>query len=129
MLTLTPRGSASASDASSRRNGEDVGIPPENKWDLVAAHERRFCFDHKEDEWLLEYAQRWMYPSDFSVSGAAVTLKDKLQKYLSAGSNSRPHKQASRAEWLLLSTMCSFTVNLHIGSHGLRIVAVSNANK
>jgi hypothetical protein len=58
----------------------------------------------KEDEWLLEYAEKWMYPSDFSVSGVEVTLKDKLLKYLSAGSNSRPHEQALRAE--LLCVFC-----------------------
>lgn len=29
-----------------RQNMEGVGIPNNNKWDLVAAHERRFCFDH-----------------------------------------------------------------------------------
>jgi hypothetical protein len=97
MLTSTSGGSASASAVSSQRDAEDVGMPTDNKWELVAAHERRGCFGHKEDEWLLEYAEKWTYPSDFSVSGAEVTLKDKLLKYLSAGSNSRPHKQALRA--------------------------------
>jgi hypothetical protein len=98
MLTSTSGGSVSTSADPSTRDAEDVGMLTDNKWELVAAHERRFCFSHKEDEWLLEYAERWMYPSDFSISGAEVTLKDKLQKYLLAGSNSRPHKQALRAE-------------------------------
>lgn len=54
----------------SSRNQEDVGVPKDGKWDLVAAHEHRFCFQHRFVEWLLEYAERWMYPSDFKVRGA-----------------------------------------------------------
>jgi hypothetical protein len=50
MLTSTPGGSASVSAASSRRDAEDVGIPTDNKWELLTTHERRFCFSHKEDE-------------------------------------------------------------------------------
>jgi hypothetical protein len=73
MLTSTPGGSASASAASSRRDAGDFGMPTDNKCELVALHERRVCFGHKEDEWLLEYAEKWMYPNEFSVSGAAET--------------------------------------------------------
>jgi hypothetical protein len=62
---------------------EDVGVPQDGKWDLVNTHECRFCIQHEEDEWLLESVRRWMYPSDFNISGAEVALEAKLQKYQS----------------------------------------------
>jgi hypothetical protein len=43
------------------------------EWELVAAHERSIRFDHKEDEWLLEHAEKWTYPNEFSVNGADET--------------------------------------------------------
>jgi hypothetical protein len=72
--TTTARGVTRNSGTLDERGAENVGTPIDNKWDLIAAHERRFCFDHGEDEWLLEYADRWMYPNDFSFGGAEVTL-------------------------------------------------------
>jgi hypothetical protein len=47
------------------QNIEDVGVPEDDKWDLVNAHEYRFCVQHEEDEWLLESVHTWMYPSDW----------------------------------------------------------------
>jgi hypothetical protein len=58
-----------------------VGVPQDGKWDLVNTHECRFCIQHEEDEWLLESVHRWMYPSDFNISGAEVALEAKLQQY------------------------------------------------
>jgi hypothetical protein len=46
----TARGVVSESVPPDTRDAEDFGILSDNKWDLVAAHERRFCFDHGEDE-------------------------------------------------------------------------------
>jgi hypothetical protein len=77
---------------------EDVGIPIDKKWGVVTAHERRFCFDHGKDEWLLEYNDRWMSPGDFNFSGAEVTLKKMLQDYQSNAFTPKPHKRASPAE-------------------------------
>jgi hypothetical protein len=54
---------------------------------------------------------RQKYPSDFGVIGAEETLKDKLQKYYLAVSNSKPHEQVSRAKcnhslWSQVDTPC-----------------------
>jgi hypothetical protein len=75
-----------------------VGIPIDRKWGFVAAHERRFCFDHGKDEWLLEYNDRWMSPSDFNFSGAEVTLEKMLRDYQSSAFTSNSHKRTSPAE-------------------------------
>jgi hypothetical protein len=60
------------------QNIEDVGVPQDGKWGLVDAHECKFCVQHEEDEWLLERVHRWMYPSDFNISGAEIALEVKL---------------------------------------------------
>lgn len=89
---------ASESALPNPQDPEDVGIPSDGKWDLKAAYEWRFCFEHGEEEWLLENTERWMYPSDFNVSGAEATLEARLQKYESAMSELKLHNPASRAE-------------------------------
>jgi hypothetical protein len=95
----TPPSRAIASEsAPGIREADDIDLPTDNKWDLVTAHEKRFCFDHGEDEWLLEYAERWMDPSDFGVIGAEERLTDRLHTYHSVKLSSKPHKPASRAE-------------------------------
>lgn len=48
--TTTARGVVSESVPPNTRDAKDFGILSDNKWDLVAAHERRFCFDHGEDD-------------------------------------------------------------------------------
>jgi hypothetical protein len=63
------------------RSPEDVDMPNDGKWDLIAAHEFRFCFQHGEDEWLLESDNNWMHASDFNIPGADAALEAKLQKY------------------------------------------------
>jgi hypothetical protein len=60
---------------------ESISIPKDGEWDNIAAHEKRFCFQRGEDEWLLETADRWMLSSDFDVSGVQTKLEAKLQKY------------------------------------------------
>jgi hypothetical protein len=62
-------------------DSDDVGIPNEGKWDLINAYKFRFCFEHKQKEWLILYADRWIRPSDFSVHEAKTKLEVKLQKY------------------------------------------------
>jgi len=91
-------GGTAIEGASHIRHAEDVGIPIDKKWSFVTAHERRFCFDHGKDEWLLEYNDRWMSPGDFNFSGAEVTLKKMLQDYQSNAFTSKSHKRASPAE-------------------------------
>jgi hypothetical protein len=95
--TRTSGGTASEG-ASHIRHAEDVGIPINKKWGFVAAHVRRFCFDHGKDEWLLEYNDRWMSPGDFNFSEAEVTLKKMLQDYQSNAITSKSHKRASPVE-------------------------------
>jgi hypothetical protein len=56
------------------QNLDVVGIPQDGKWDHIAAHESRFCFQHMKEEWLLQSVDRWMLPSDFNVSGAETAL-------------------------------------------------------
>jgi hypothetical protein len=88
-------------------NPEDVGVPEDGKWKLIAAHESRFCFQHGEDEWLLESENKWMDPGDFNIPRAEAVLDAKLQKY-----NSKPwdlnrrllSKQNAMAVFGLIST-------------------------
>ena len=70
-------------------NPRDVDVPNDGKWDVIAAHEARFCFQHGEDEWLLESENKWMDPSDFDIPGAEAELEAKLQKYKSNRSGPR----------------------------------------
>ena len=79
-------------------NPEDVGLPNDGKWDLIAAHESRFCFQHEEDEWLLESKNKWMDPSDFNIPGAEAALEAKLQKYDSSPRDLNRYRLASKAE-------------------------------
>lgn len=79
------------------QDSKDVGISSDGEWDLKTVHECKFCFEHGEEEWLLENAKRWMYPSDFNISGAEVTLEARLQKYESATSELKLFNQASGA--------------------------------
>ena len=65
------------------QNFDDVGVPQDGKWDHIAAHESRFCVQHGEEEWLLQSVDRWMFPSDFNISGAETALEAKLQRYQS----------------------------------------------
>lgn len=95
--TSSETGSKAASEGAIQHT-EDVGIPINKKWGVVAAHERRFCFDHGKNEWLLEYNDSWMSPGDFNFSGAEVTLKKMLQDYQSNTFTSKSHKRASPAE-------------------------------
>jgi hypothetical protein len=80
------------------QNIEDVGVPQDGKWDLVNAHEFRFCVQHEEDEWLLESDRRWMYPNDFNTSGAEAALEAKFQRYQSDPWDLNIYRPASRAE-------------------------------
>ena len=66
--------------------------------DVRTVHECRFCFEHGEEEWLLENAERWMYPSDINVGRAEAKLEAMLQKYESRPSDLKPYHPASRAE-------------------------------
>jgi hypothetical protein len=75
-----------------------VGVPNDGKWDHIAAHESRFCFEHEENEWLLESEYRWMRPSDFNIPGAEAALEAKLAKYNSGPWNLNRHRHASQAE-------------------------------
>jgi hypothetical protein len=50
-------------------------------WDLIESYERRFCIEHEEDEWLLRYADRWIYFSDFGEANIESILEVRLQKY------------------------------------------------
>ena len=79
------------------QNLDHVGVPQDGKWDHIAAHESRFCFQHMEEEWLLQSVDRWMLPSDFNFSRAETTLEAKLQKYESRRRNEKIH-HASRAD-------------------------------
>ena len=79
-------------------NPEHVGVPNDGKWDLIAAHEFRFCFQHGEDEWLLESENKWMDPSDFNIPGAEAALEAKLQKYDSSPWDLNRYRRASQAE-------------------------------
>lgn len=60
---------------------EDIGVPEDGQWDFVAVHGYRFCPQHKEVEYLLEYADKWMRPSDFGFEEAEVELEAMLQEY------------------------------------------------
>jgi hypothetical protein len=81
-LSSTP-GIAIETALPSSINPQDVGVPNDGKWDVIAAHEARFCFQHGEDEWLLECENKWMDSSDFDIPGAEAELEAKLQKYKS----------------------------------------------
>ncbi|KAF7502348.1 hypothetical protein GJ744_006002 [Endocarpon pusillum] len=59
---------------------DEVGIPNEGNWEIVAAYESRFCFKHGQREWLLRTADRWMRPSDF-IGEVKEKLESKLHKY------------------------------------------------
>ena len=76
----------------------DAGAPIDGTWDIVAAHEQRFCFEHWEVEWLLEYADRWMYPADFDVDEAEAKLNVKFEQYQRAPEDWMSSRCASRAE-------------------------------
>jgi hypothetical protein len=60
---------------------DPVGIPSEGNWNVTNAYMFRFCFEHRQKEWLLVYADRWMRPCDFNVYDAQTKLEVKLQKY------------------------------------------------
>jgi hypothetical protein len=45
------------------------------KWDLIAAHEHRFCFQHKEREHSLEKMKIVKVPAHISVKGVLVVGK------------------------------------------------------
>ena len=60
---------------------DNVGVPNEGKWDIVAAYEPRFCFQHGQTEWLLRCTDRWMRPSDFNFGEVQEKLENKLHKY------------------------------------------------
>lgn len=79
-------------------NPGDVGVPKDGDWDHIAAPETRFCFNHKEDEWLLSCTDRWMRPSDFNLPGAELTLGAKLQKYQTESSDPQMHRPLYQAE-------------------------------
>jgi hypothetical protein len=79
-------------------NPEDIGVPKDGNWDHIAAHERRFCIDHEEDEWLLQSVNRWMYASNFDISKAETVLEAKLQEYNKSAWDLKAHLPTSRAE-------------------------------
>jgi hypothetical protein len=77
---------------------DDVGIPNEGKWNLTNAYEFRFCFEHGQQEWLLQCADRWMRPSEFNVYEAKAKLEIKLWKYQREPWGLEPDLLDSRAE-------------------------------
>jgi hypothetical protein len=78
--TRTSVGTASTG-TSPVRHAEDVDIPTNKIWTWVAAHESRFCWEHGQDEWLLEFEDSLVCPGDFDVSEAEVKLEKMLQGY------------------------------------------------
>jgi hypothetical protein len=76
----------------------NAGAPTNGTWDIVAAHEQRFCFVHWEVEWLLEYADRWMYPADFDVDEAETKLNAKFEQYQRGLGDLMSSRCASKAE-------------------------------
>lgn len=77
---------------------EDVGLPEDDQWDLIAAHEYRFCSQHGEVEWLLEYADRWMHSSDFGSEWAETALEAGLQKYQSRHNGDNMSPRSAQAD-------------------------------
>jgi hypothetical protein len=76
----------------------NIGAPTDGTWEIFAAHEQRFCFEHGEVEWLIEYADRWMYPTNFEVDEAEAKLDAKFEQYQRGPEVLTPYRYASRAE-------------------------------
>jgi hypothetical protein len=76
----------------------DAGAPTDGKWDIVAAHEQRFCYEHWEVEWLLEYADSSMVPADFDIDEAETKLNAKFEQYQRGPGDLVSSRCASKAE-------------------------------
>lgn len=60
---------------------DEVGVPTDGEWDVIGVFSRRHCIQHNEEEWLLRYADSWMYASDFKVRKVKDELEAKIEVY------------------------------------------------
>ena len=79
------------------KDSNKIGLPKHDEWALVTARERRFCTDHGEEEWLLQYQDRWMYHTDFGVKDAYKMLESRLDKYTPTTRDQKSALPASQA--------------------------------
>jgi hypothetical protein len=75
---------------------DDVGLPFDGLWDHDAAYDLRFCAVHRETEFLLGTASRWMSPGDFDIRNTEAALGAMLQNAIPSGFD--PHLRRCQAE-------------------------------
>ena len=70
---------ATCSGAESAVHEGDIGIPKDDEWEIVDAHEKRYCYFHGCQEWLISFRDTWMHAEDFKISKACETLAAELE--------------------------------------------------
>lgn len=58
---------------------KDVRLPSDGLWDHDAAYDRRYCYNHGKNEYLLGAKDTWMRLCDFVPANAKTDLKAKLE--------------------------------------------------
>jgi hypothetical protein len=76
---------------------DEIGLPQNGSWEWESVLEKRFCFDHREHEFLMQYKDRWMRPSDFRSPKAWYALEAKFEAYLKSPWTLDPLRLASQA--------------------------------
>ena len=77
---------------------EQVGLPLDGRWDHDAAYDKRYCFQHGEDEFLLGTPSRWMRPTDFKLPAVEDRLKSMFEQFSERPSAFNPHSRRHQAE-------------------------------
>ena len=77
---------------------QEVGLPPDGRWDHNAAYNNRYCFQHGEDEFHLDTGTRWMLPTDFKLPYAKGRLQLMLEQFNRCNSVFDPHSRRHQAE-------------------------------
>jgi hypothetical protein len=75
----------------------EIGLPQNGSWEWESVLKKRYCFDHEEHKFLIQYKYRWMRPSDFSSPKAQDALEAKFEAYLKSPWTLDPLCLASQA--------------------------------
>jgi len=77
---------------------EEVGLPTDGLWEHEAAYEKRFCYEHGENEYLIRPLAKWMRPSDFGIATAQDKLDVLFRKFWDQPSRFQPQSRQCQAE-------------------------------